>query len=344
MESLLLLSSDDRQRYAEDVQTVLAAPEGANVQYRYRQKWVAPALQRAATGEQLKGRSVVLGFIGSSGDPFVLPIRYATVTKVERLADIFIFRLRIGGYVNLRNYPLSLPEIVELSRSTLNQLTMNEDNSRYTATSISPRMPDEVTDDMPARWMETAQRLSLHPTFETSYFLRVAPVETQQGKRLRFDASGQVVTTDSQSLRIATIIHTRHFIPDTDFTLTCTPGSPSVRVTSDDVYRVTSSHDSVEFWLHLAAQNYDTLSRITISLASETDIANAVPVHVRLPLAVHRSRARVIQRWAAASVGAVLVALPAILGPGSALELRIGSALLGASLLALSGAVLSTPK
>jgi uncharacterized protein YigA (DUF484 family) len=44
MKSLLLLSSDDRRRYAEDIQTVLAAPAGAIVQFRYGEKWVKPTL------------------------------------------------------------------------------------------------------------------------------------------------------------------------------------------------------------------------------------------------------------------------------------------------------------
>jgi len=344
MKSLLLLSSDDRRRYAEDIQTVLAAPAGAVVQFRYREKWVEPTVQRAVPNREVQGLPAVLGFIGSGSDTFVLPLRYATVAKAEYVADMFIFKLRIGGYVNLQQYPLSLADIVAMSQVTVNQLKMNGSSAFYPATSSFPQMPEEVTDELPERWLATARRLALHPTFKNSYFLRVAPVETKRDKVLRFDEQGQVETIDGQSLRIVTNIFAEQYFPDANFKLTCTPGGTGLRVASDEVYHVALRYDRVEFWLHLADQNFDTLSRVTISLASESGSAKTIPAHVRLPLIVSRSRSRVMRRWTAASSGAVLVALPAILGDDSPLALRIVAALVGAGLLALSGAVLSSPR
>lgn len=344
MKSLLLLSSDDRRRYAEDIQTVLAAPAGAMIQFRYRQKWVSPTLQRAVASHHTEGLTAILGFVGS-GDPFVLPIRYAKVAKAECVADMYIFKLRIGGYANLEpHYPkLTLADIVETSRLTMSQLT-SENGAFYPATSTFPQMPEEVPDDVPERWLATARRLALHPTFEKSYFLLVAPVETQRGKELEFDDEGRVKAVDGQSLRIVANIFGEKYAPEAEFKLTCTPDGTNLRAASDEVYHVALRYDSVEFWLHLAALNYDTLSRMTISLASDRPEAKSIPAHVRIPLVVSRSRSRIFRRWIAASSGAVLVALPAILGDNSPLALRIVAALVGAGLLAVSGAVLSSPK
>ncbi|WP_433168753.1 hypothetical protein [Kribbella sp. CA-247076] len=345
MKSLMLLSSDDRQRYAEDIQTVLAAPEGTIVQFRYRERWVEPALQRAVPSRKAERLPAVLGFVASGSDPFILPVRYATVARAECIADMFIFKLRLGGYVNLQHeYPLSLQDIVAKSRTTVSQLMMNENSRFYPATSSFPQMPEEVTDDGPERWLATARRLALHPTFENSYFLRVAPFETKQNKKLRFDDEGRIRTVDGQSLRIDTNIFGEKYAPKAEFKLTCTTGGTNIRVASDDVYRVALRYDSVEFWLHPAAQNFDTLSGVKISLASERNGATTIPAHVRLPLVVNRSKSRTLRRWSAASAGAVLVALPAILGEDSPLSLRIAAALVGAGLLALSGAVLSSPR
>lgn len=345
MKSLLLLSSDDRRRYAEDVQTALALPVGAPLQFRYREQLVTPTLQRAVPSHQAEGLPAILGFIGHDRTvPFVLPVRYATVAKAEYVADMFIFKLRLGGYVNMQPFPLSKSELEAKSRELISQLDANGSGRFYPASSDFPQMPEEVTDDIPDRWLATARRLALHPTFANSYFLRVAPVETQHGKELEFGPDGRIEAVDGQSLRIVTNLFSEQYAPDADFKLTCAADDANLRVASDDVYQVSLRYDSVEFWLHSAPQTYDTYSRVKISLASEKAGALTMPANVPLDLVIRRSKSRTFRRWIAASAGAVLVALPAILGPGSPIQMRIAAALVGAGLLAFSGAVLSSPK
>ncbi|WP_405066134.1 hypothetical protein OG558_30820 [Kribbella sp. NBC_01510] len=346
MESLLLLSSDGRRRYAEDVQTVLAAPHGAVVQFRYPLRWVAPPLRRAVLSRKANSLPAVLGFHSTVTDsePFVLPIRHATVAMADYIADWFVFQLRVGGYVDLRQYQLSLPGIVARSRELISRLPVTPEGALYSATSDPAQLPEEVGADAADRWITAARRLALHPSFENSYFLRVAAVETQRGKDVRFDATGRLQTVDGLSLRIVTNIYGKEYAPDAEFKLTCATDGTNVRVASEDVYHVAVKYDLVEFWLHLAAQSYNIYSRVTISLASDKAETLAIPAHVRLPLVVTRSKSRVFRRWAVACAGAVLVALPSILGPESPLQVRIGVALAGAGLLALSGAVLSSPK
>ncbi|MEV0287837.1 MULTISPECIES: hypothetical protein [unclassified Kribbella] len=346
MDRLLLLSSDNKRRYAEDIQTVLAAPEGVLVQFRYRDRWVTPAVRRAVSSRQVEGIRAVLGFAAntSTSDPFVVPIRYATVAKAEKVAHMFIFQLRIGGYTNLQGYPDSLPGIVTQSRIAIDQLTAFENGVFHSATSNFPRMPEETSDNAPDRWLAAAERLALHPTYENAFFLRVASIETYQGKVVRCDKDGRLEAIDGQSLRIVTNIYTKRYVPDSGFKLTCTPGGPNLRIASDEVYDVALKYDAVDFWLFPAVQNYDTFSRVKISLASETTRVPTVPAHVPLSFRINRSRSRTVRRWFAASSGAVLVALPAILGDGSPLSLRIAAALAGAGLLAMSGAAQNSPK
>ncbi|MEV0797101.1 hypothetical protein AB0I34_05400 [Kribbella sp. NPDC050281] len=345
MKRLLLLSSDDRARYAEDVQTALALPAGAPLQFRYRERWVTPTLQRAVPSGQAGGLPAIVGFVGSDKSrPFLLPIRYATVARAEYVADMFIFKLRLGGYVNMQPFPLSQPDLMAKSRELISQLESNGKGRFYPASSNFPQMPEEVSDDVPDRWLATARRLALHPTFANSYFLRVAPVETQHGKELRFGSDGRIEAIDGQSLRIVTNLFGEQYAPDAEFKLTCSADDANLRVASDDLYQVSLRYDSVEFWLHSAPQSYDTYSRVKISLASEKAAAVTIPANVPLDLVMRRSKSRTFRRWIAASAGAVLVALPAILGPGSPIQMRIAAALVGAGLLAFSGAVLSSPK
>lgn len=258
------------------------------------------------------------------------------------MADMVIFQLRVRGYPNLDLYPRTFDELVEMSRGVIGQMKRNARGRFYSATSTFPAMPDEVLEDAPKRWLSVARLLTLHPTFQDSYFLRVAPVETTR-RELVFDSEGRITTVDDGSLRITTYIFAEKHHPDAEFKLTCRTDGTNLRVASDKEYRVALRYDSVEFWLHPAGQNYDTSSLVTISLASEKNGARTVAANVRLPLLVTRSRTRLLRRWMVASTGAVLVSMPMILGSGTSLEVRIAAALVGAGLLA-SGAVLSSPK
>jgi hypothetical protein len=346
MNGLLLLSSDDRTRYAEDIQTAIALPEGGIIQFRYRMRWISPELQDEVRANRVNGRPAVLGFVSAdrSTSPFVLPVRYATVARTEVVADMVLFQLRVRGYPNLDLYPSSFAEIVALSRGVIGQLKRNSKGRFYSATSNFPAMPHEILDDAPKRWLATARLLALHPTFKESYFLRVAPVETTR-RKLAFDAEGNLASVDGESLRIATQIFATHYSRDGDFRLTCLTDETNLRVASDNVYHVALRYDSIKFWLHPAGQNYDTSSLVRISLASEKAGGRTIAAHVDLPVIVRRSRSRIMRRWSAASVGAVLVAMPTILGPGVGvpIAIRLVAALAGAGLLA-GGAVLTSPK
>ena len=72
--TVLLLSSDLRRRYAEDILTALAMPAGSMIQFRYEAAYVAPALQRAIADGTIVGSTALVAF---SAD---LTIRHSTIT------------------------------------------------------------------------------------------------------------------------------------------------------------------------------------------------------------------------------------------------------------------------
>ena len=98
------------------------------------------------------------------------------------------------------------------------------------------------------------------------------------------------------------------------------------------------------YWLHPAALNFDTLSRFTITLRSQDGTSGFVPAHARFPVTVRRSTSNLVTRVTLTAAGAMLVALPAILGAGSPLQLRIAAAVTGAAILAVVTVVLGSAR
>lgn len=346
MRKLLLLSSDDRRRYVEDIQTALASPDGALIQFRYREQWVTSTVQRAVPNHGLEGADAILGFVAdvTTPDPFMVPIRYARITEAAYVADMCIFKLRIGGYVDLAAYPKTLQAIVDVTRSFIDTMKENESGVFHPVTSSQPLLPEEVKDDVPASWLAAARRLAVHPTFKHSYFLRVDPVETHTQEQLRFSSDGRIEAVDGHSLRVVANFFGEQYAPDAQFKLTCSADGTNLRVASDETYDVELRYDSVEFWLHPAAQKFDTLSRVTVSLTRGNGGEAAVPAHVRIPLVVKPSKSRLVWRVLTTGLGAALVAFPAIIGTESLTELRIAAGVAGAALLAYGAAVFGSSK
>jgi hypothetical protein len=138
--------------------------------------------------------------------------------------------------------------------------------------------------------------------------------------------------------------YSEQYNPTARQVLKCDTDGTFLRVSSEDTYDVALRYDSVEFWLHPVALNFDTLSRVKMSLVNSEENAAMLPANVRIPVIVRRSRSRLMRRVAVTALGAVLVALPSILESTAPIQLRIAAALLGACFLATAAAFLGAAK
>lgn len=339
MERLLLLLEDGRC-HAEDVLTSLAAPTGAIAHVGYEEKRVALPLQRGVAANRVEGFPVVLGFCAdiASEAPFILPIRNAFVVKAEHRGGLYSFKLRLGGYVNLEQYPRSLPKLVISSRDMVGQLTTNDTGTFYPATSSCPLMPTEVLDDVPRGWLEVARRLAEHRVFDHLYLLRVDPIEIGDGATLPFNGDGRIEVVDGQSLHLVASFYSGRPLPDGGFKLSCTTDETCLRMASDQMCDVALQHHSVEFELQVTAQVGEQQSHITISLAPSATAT--VPAKVRIPVIVRRSRSRTFLRWITGTSGAALAGLANIPDLGLPVPLKVVADVIGAGLLVLGSVVL----
>lgn len=200
----LLLSSNARRRYAEDILTALALPEGAVIQFRYETDYVAPALQQIVANGKVLGETVVLGFIADaeSPTPFFLPIRVAVITHAENVADMFILRLRVGDYPDPGDGPMSLPEIHAESSKFYAKLVQSNGGRYYPATVKFPNLHLSSTGDPAQKWIGIVRRLALHPAFATSYFVRIDPPVSVSRRKVSFDELGMLRLNDGQSVKV----------------------------------------------------------------------------------------------------------------------------------------------
>jgi hypothetical protein len=346
--SVLLLSSNARRRYAEDILTALALPEGAVIQFRYEADYVAPTLQQIVANGKVLGETAVLGFIADADTPtpFVLPIRIATIIQAENVADMFVLKLRVGGYPDPGDSPMSPPEIHAESAKFYAKIVQSNSGHYYPATNKFPNLHVSPAGDPAQKWIGIVRRLALHTTFATSYFMRIdAPVSASR-RNVSFDEVGVLHLADGQSVRVPVSFYSTQYSEGTRVMLSCRTDGTFLKVSSDDTYDVALRYDSVEFWLQPRTELFDALARATIRLTCDPPdggVGAPLPLatNTYFPVVVMRSRSQLALKIAGTAIGAFLVALPAILGQNSSLRLRVLVAVFGALLLAYSTIAIS---
>jgi hypothetical protein len=98
---MLSSAAPNRPRYADDIVRVLALPPGAQMQFRYDRKWVAPSILEQIPREQLAGVVILLCFLAGDGaaHPFeIIPIRFARLIRAELVGTSCLFIFEAGGF------------------------------------------------------------------------------------------------------------------------------------------------------------------------------------------------------------------------------------------------------
>ncbi|MGW3038376.1 hypothetical protein ACWDCB_45240 [Streptomyces sp. NPDC001178] len=344
---VLLLSSNLRRRYAEDILTALALPRGATIQFRYEAQYVASSLQQKVASKTIIQQRALIGFVAdatSPGDAYLLPVRVAEIVAAECVAEVFLFKLRVTDHVDLDDYSLSRAEIASESRKAIDKIIEGNGGSYYPAVVKFPAFPIRTDGDQAQLWISVARRLALHPTFENAYFMRVdQPVHLASAAAFTFEPEGRLSLGDLQPARLPVSFYAQRYTEAPKITLTCDTDGRFLRVSSDASHDVALRYDSTEFWLQPDASSFDALTHVTIRLGPEE--AGTTPVAaVRFPVIIKHSRVRLISRVIISALGAFLVATPAILGLHSPLSLRIVLAVIGSAALSTATIVMGRPR
>ncbi|WP_217177317.1 hypothetical protein [Streptomyces sp. AC495_CC817] len=343
---VLLLSSNLRRRYAEDILTALALPRGATLQFRYEAQYVAPSLQQRVANGTILGVRVLVGFVADADSPtdaFLLPVRVAEVVAAECAADVFLFKLRVTDHVDLDEYSLSRADIVTESRKAIDKI-IEGNGAYYPAVLKFPAFPIRTSEDQAQLWLSVARRLALHTTFESAYFMRVdQPVHLARATTFTFASDGRLSLSDLKPARLPVSFYSPRYMELPKIALTCSTDGRFLRVSSDASHDVALRYDSTEFWLQPDASSFDALTHVTIRLGPEEGGSTPIAA-IRLPVIVRHSRVRLLSRVAISALGAFLVAMPAILGPQSSLALRIVVAVVGAGTLSAATVVMGRPR
>lgn len=330
---LALFATDARPRYTNDVLTVLSLPAGAAYQFRYDNKYFPPEISDALDAGKAEGTAAVVCFRGKPTSTFgecVTAIRHVKILRVESVADFRILYFKVDGYADTRFDTSRLDTMVDATTEYLDSLPPKHRDKPVQHGMSNLVVPQPAADRQ--GWINVATALSKHPTYEQTHFLRVEQITTSEGALVNPDGNGVYEFSD-EKLYYLNMHYYAHRFDIADARLVTSADNAIIRMASSSVRELDSRYDSLKSWLHV--QPVAGATNTEISVVVSRDGMNAPKTRVTLPVIVRRSTKVLTGQVLLSAVSGILIALPALLGPGVNLTLRILCAVVGAVLLAL---------
>ncbi|MFT3832547.1 MAG: hypothetical protein QM711_04395 [Micropruina sp.] len=332
---LVLYSSDARPRYVNDIATALAMPNGARFHFRYQARYLSPEVQRMLGENSLIGSVALICFIGNrnntTAEEFLLPVRLAKVTAVEKIGDAYVFTLQASGYPDLGQWPRSRDEIVERGSSAVRQGISNNHDEYYAAYWDSSGSLGSKSSKGTEGWAGVTERLLLLETFAQTYLLRLELTDSKGSPmQVSADETGWLSFDPRRSYRVRAWFYGN----SVDFgnrTIKLETDGEVLSSISDQRYVVRSRYDQVDFWFTPKASDQPkrTLLRVVSSPASPSDPSD-IPTEVELRCLVTRPLAPRMLLALIAGASATAVAAPGLLGDAVPIEWRLLIAGVGA--------------
>jgi hypothetical protein len=321
--ALFFASSDARQRYAEDVLTVVATPAGGHFQSRYESRYVATDVHALVAKGEIVGKPAVVAFAGRVGtsDAFVIPIRMATVTSAEVIADAVVFTFGADGFPDLSSWPRDNLAMETYGKGVLGQMILRY-SEYFPVMAQHDGLVVNSAGSGTSQWNQVTGRLAKLETFSNSYFARISIGAPPSGGRTPKFQDGCLVVRGGSPFVLKCWFYRADNIQDSRRVALSCDGS-ILTTFSDASYSISSRYDDVEFWVSPRGVSIDQRTLVQVSIPGASAATSDLPTRVRIPTIVESPMAPKAGRAVVGGIAAALVSSPAILGPESALALRL---------------------
>lgn len=336
MDVITLFTSDSRPKYINDALSVLSLPPGSRYQFRYELKYLPASVQALFEAGEVGDIRLLIAFKSEPkvvGDKtIIVPLRWARVVEVERITDFFVIRFSVEGYPVFRGnqVPSNRGSLEEISNKYLDSVPQSEMKLpvHLGATNLV-----ETSDNADKNaWIVIARVMSFHKIFAEVHFLRVSTPTSDKGNELWRDAEGNFEIKEGNYLHIP-IDYFASSYSESEPILEVIPDGQTLRIASGGKTRLDSRYDSIKVWLQ--AKDVSGRTRSEIQIHTEGGKATCPQTVVRMPLVVRNSVFTVVAKTLVSGLGAVLIAMPGLLGPSADLWLRGILAAAGALLVSL---------
>lgn len=344
---LFLFSSNIRPLYEQDILNVVAAPNGLEYRFRYREDYVAPG----ARGEwaSLAGTTALIQYSlqqpNRYHEPVFIPVRTAKVRRAYVEAGAFyVVELELGGSVALPEAKrtaepeYSYAQAVRDWRAFLEARKISMPYESWA--SIGPNVltegnaPMELGKDLEgdARlFIRTTKYLSGVVTLGQARFYRALGIfersawTSGQREPLPFNPESSAIHLEAGKAYVLGILHSQPTEREGVSRIQVTSDEDVVQLVGGGSVEIASAYDVVGVPLHAPQISPEVYREGVIRMAADEGITAPRLV---LPVRNQQGTARMVAGISTAAGGLLLLGLPALLTTVP-VELRVGSLLVG---------------
>lgn len=309
------------------------------IRFRYQREYVPDGVLAAVDKGELDGCDALVAFVAGrdTSEPAVVPVRLVTVVNTRRVANMVVFTLRLCHYPGVTRHK-SRAELASNGQRYLDALISENDGKYFPVTTAVPPLANDPPENQDDAWIAIARNLALVPLLANACFIRVDGVYDAAHQHLPLADDGSLTLREERAAHVRFSYFTGIHDDAADLEIACTTDGERVKVISDAILPLGLRYDVDQFALYAGSVAIPTWSRLVLQVRSATRADDStsnglVPVRVAFPLAVRPARRERLFRVALSGVGAILVAMPAILAKDVPVGWRIGLAVAGAACL-----------
>jgi hypothetical protein len=292
----ICFSSGAQKRYRDDIIRAMAMPPGCELTFRYRIKYLSPAVQEHLKGGRIgKADQVLISYLDQSDRTqpvFFIPVRFATIIEAPTIGDFAVLRMRVEQSAYAADLDAFNRDLRSLSRDVP---TWPATDSKYAVGSFwvdVPQYPSSVVESSAiADWQLAVGQLLTRKDFaQVGPFYQVVRLKELQSDQTLTMLDGQFALSPNSEYELLI----DHFLPREDagmFQLEALFTGQSITFITGSKIQIDSPYD--RHWLRFKTQEPLLDERAVITITKKESEQEAA-VQFDMPVLVAGRRLKAI--------------------------------------------------
>lgn len=346
---ITLFSSNATVQYVKDVFSVLSLPRGSLFQFRYQHNYLDPRTMAffSNSSKKMNSRALVV-FKSKYNSPvdnsFCIPIRWVRIKSISQIPNGYAVYFELDGYPKLtsefRNQSATFQGLNQNAQSIFQQMG-NNDYSVWGESLSIVSLEDEPRRDG-ENWLEIVRKLALVPGYNDYHFLKCSPFYIDE---LDFNTGNHQKVNCAKNQHLTEFVEGRCVNVDIEYYSANYNSSKKRQVellvdsnvlSKSKGLRTTlqSRYGTIKIGLQSKIVANHTISEVIVSTVSSA--VDELGTELVFPIVVVKNKASKLVKAIITGVGALLVALPGIIGDSLDVGWNILIAIAGALVLGIN--------
>ena len=351
MTMMTLLSSESTIQYIKDVFSVLAIPRGCEYRFRYDKQYIVrELLADFSDSKKMVGKKVLIAFrsanTASKENSFIIPIRWGTIKRINSITNGYTIDFIVEDYPNYtQEFRNACSSFSQLNQMGIQSLYSTDGMVDYAVWNGILPFVDPKSVSNPERdnefWTQIVSAITMIPAYSQMLFIRCSNFYTET-----IDNENTVLSKEcNKNERFYELVEGQCSYVDIDYYSKAYDKGINREIKAfidDNIVSkakglrtvIESRYGKITIGFQPHKVQNRTISEIVFS--SMSDKENELSTDITYPIIIIKDKTYKIKKSMMMILGAILVALPGIIGDALHILWNIGFAVSGAIVLGIN--------